>query len=372
MTGLVKQKKYDWKDSNLSLFGSKLEKDIKQAAAETEKAWHVVNAEDKAGLFIWRIVKFVPTPWAKEEYGSFYNGDSYIILNKYQKEGEEDWEYDVHFWIGAHSTQDEYGTAAYKTVELDTFLKDKAIQHREVQNHESDLFKTYFDELTILDGGADSGFRHVTPDVYKPRLIQIKKEDGKRVRADEVPFSKKSINSDDVFVLDFGEKIYQFNGKTCSIKEKTKAQAYVQKLRDAHNAKLDITDESSSDWRQIEEFMSLMPDEEIVVEPEPEGAPDCKVLYQVSDKSGSLVITKVAEGSLNKGMLKREDVFFIDTGRDLTVWIGKGASKAEINCGMVYGHNFLKDKPNPVRPIRQVRDGREDKEFYKTLISWKC
>ena len=30
--------------------------------------------------------------------------------------------YDVHFWIGQFSSQDEYATAAYKTVELDTLV----------------------------------------------------------------------------------------------------------------------------------------------------------------------------------------------------------------------------------------------------------
>jgi hypothetical protein len=44
--------------------------------------------------------------------------------------------------------QDEYGTAAYKTVELDTFLDDKAVQYREVQGSESQLFLGYFPKLT--------------------------------------------------------------------------------------------------------------------------------------------------------------------------------------------------------------------------------
>lgn len=40
--------------------------------------------------------------------------------------------------------QDEYGTVAYKTVELDIYLGDRPVQHREVQGHESNLFKGYF------------------------------------------------------------------------------------------------------------------------------------------------------------------------------------------------------------------------------------
>ena len=57
--------------------------------------------------------------------GEFYMGDSYIILNTYKNEDEDELKYDLHFWIGKYSTQDEYGTAAYKTVELDTFHHDK-------------------------------------------------------------------------------------------------------------------------------------------------------------------------------------------------------------------------------------------------------
>lgn len=76
--------------------------------------------------------------------GSFYSGDSYIILNTYKKKDSDALAWDVHFWLGKYTTQDEAGTAAYKTVELDDLLKGAPVQHREVQGHESDLFLSYF------------------------------------------------------------------------------------------------------------------------------------------------------------------------------------------------------------------------------------
>lgn len=84
---LRKAKKYDWKDSNMALFGSDTEKKVKKESAETEPAWK--GAGQAVGLQIWRIVKFKVTDWPKEDYGKFYDGDSYIILNTYKKPESE-------------------------------------------------------------------------------------------------------------------------------------------------------------------------------------------------------------------------------------------------------------------------------------------
>lgn len=52
--------------------------------------------------------------------------------------------YDIHYWIGKDSSQDEQGAAAIYTTQMDDYLKGRAVQHREVQGNESETFRSYF------------------------------------------------------------------------------------------------------------------------------------------------------------------------------------------------------------------------------------
>ncbi|KAI3435132.1 SpoU_methylase domain-containing protein [Psidium guajava] len=70
-------------------------------------------------------------------------GDSYIALQTTPgKRGA--YLYDIHFWIGKDTSQDEAGTAGIKTIELETAIGGRAVHHRELQGHESDKFLSYF------------------------------------------------------------------------------------------------------------------------------------------------------------------------------------------------------------------------------------
>jgi hypothetical protein len=120
------------------------------------------------------------------------------------------------------TSQDEAGVAAFKTVELDDSLGGSPVQHREVQGHESDKFLSYFKGgIEYIPGGVESGFTKVVRDVYETRLLQCK--GSRSIRVTPVPVSHKSLNSGDVFVLDAGLKVWQWNGKEANKMEKAKA-----------------------------------------------------------------------------------------------------------------------------------------------------
>jgi len=348
-----------------ALFGSDLEKNVKKASAETETAWK--GAGQKVGLEIWRVVKFKIESWPKEQYGEFYSGDSYIILNTYTNPGEDVLEYDVHFWIGKYSTQDEYGTAAYKTVELDTFLDDKPIQHREVQGHESELFKSYFRVMEYLEGGAESGFRQVKPTEYKPRLLHFH-GDRSKVEVKQVPLRRSSLKPDDVFILDLGLKAYKWTGSTANKDERFKAMQYMLDLGNRRNGRLQV--ENIEDGDEDEEFFNSFHDEDVEEEEtEEEVSPlrekSVPSLFKLSDASGKMNFEKIAENKFKTSMLDSNDVFILDSVKQCFVWIGQEASDMERKQAMSYAHNYLVGACNAFAPITAIMEGKES-DFFRS------
>merc|ERR1712000_231007 len=217
-------------------------------AAATEKAWK--GAGKKVGLKAWRIKDFEVLKVPHHEIGEFFENDSYIVLNTYKKEGQDALKHDIHIWIGRTSTADEYGTAAYKMAELDHLLHDEPVQHRNVADHEGHLFLSYFTDsggIRILEGGYASGFNHVEAESYRPRLLRLKGK--KYVRAKEMPLTGKSLNSGDIFILDMGLTIFQWNGNDAGIREKARGTQLSRAIDDERRGKchVSVQDEGSED-----------------------------------------------------------------------------------------------------------------------------
>jgi hypothetical protein len=175
------------------------------------------------GVQVWRIKDFKPLAVGADEFGCFFEGDAYITLVAKKSPTTSTLNYDIYFWLGSKCSQDESGTAALKTIELDDLLGGAPIQHRETQGNESPGFMSVFPAFQVLAGEASkSGFRKVDGSPPAPRLLQVK---GKITpRMTEVPMSAASLNAGDSFILDANQKIFVWNGKDANKNEKAKAK----------------------------------------------------------------------------------------------------------------------------------------------------
>ena len=165
-------------ESNIAGVGGEADAAQRKLAAATEEDW--VGAGQTAGIQVWRVENvrnddgtpnFGVNPWPVDQYGHFYTGDSFIVLQtkENQETGKLSW--DCFFWIGSESSQDEYAVAAYKAVELDDLLGGYPTQHRETQEHESAAFLSAFGgEIAYCTGGISSGFRHAAPEEFEVRI----------------------------------------------------------------------------------------------------------------------------------------------------------------------------------------------------------
>jgi len=214
----------------------------------------------------------------------------------------------------------------------------------------------------------------VKPKEYKPRLLHVK---GKRnVRVTEVPMSRKSLNSGDVFILDAGLKLWSWQGAKASGQEKVKAASVMQALDDERGGKPErfVISESDKDTEPpVAEFWKMIGGKGPIAAADDlddawEEAKPAK-LFRISDAKGKLTMEPCGQGIIPMSKLDTNDAFLLDVGCELFVWIGKKASKQEKQLGMSMAQEYIKQNKLPNwLPLSQILEGGEN-QLFKTYLS---
>uniref|UniRef100_A0A7N8YFE9 Villin-like n=1 Tax=Mastacembelus armatus TaxID=205130 RepID=A0A7N8YFE9_9TELE len=316
-------------------------------------------------------------PVSAQGFGNFFEGDCYIVLNNKGSRQSAD----IHYWIGNMSSQDEQGAAAIFTTQLDEYLGGSPIQYREVQGNESPRFRSYFKTGIIYKkGGVASGFHHVDTNVYNVlRLLHIKGR--KHVTATEVEVSWNSFNNGDIFLLDMGKAIVQWNGPQSNNQEKLKAVLLAQDIRDRERGgRAQIGVVEGADEKSSPELMKLMTAvlgqrtgqiKEATPDDSTDHAQNASVkLYHVFENSGNLVVQEVANQPLTQDLLHCKTENLSCSG--VMVWKGKQSSNEERREAMNRALGYIKAKNYPSNTTVEVmNEGGESAIFKHLFKSWK-
>lgn len=291
--------------------------------------------------------------------------------------------YDVHFWQGRDTSVDEAGASALWAVQLDLLLDDMATQYRETEGHESKQFLQMFEDgVRYVDGGVESGFRKNENKPFQPTLLQVK---GKRtVIIRNVPVSISSLNSGDVFILDAGNCVYQWNGSKSSSIEKSKGLSIAISVRDQDRGgrpPLKILDEGETN-EEYKEFMSRMEyysgesgdiqDAEAGgCDEDPALRKEAPKLFAITVSNGRVQIGDMLEQPLTKEMLDTSKVFALCSQGSVYVWIGRQSPKEVKEFVQLHTHAV----PDSLgieryRGLVIVKEGLEEAIFRANFSSW--
>jgi hypothetical protein len=208
--------------------------------------------------------------------------------------------------------------------------------------------------LTYLDGGADTGFRHVEASKDEPHLYKVKGTQ-KGMSLKQVPLSRSSLNQGDAFILYASPSmVWAWHGETANPNEKAKAMSHGEKMCTMGTVTaIEPTDAEGDNA----EFWAYLGDGEI--QPAEAGDKEVKnfapVLFRIKDNGDGVPIApeKMAEAhpikmrfgpptsKLARSLLDDGDVFLLDAGWEVFLWMGKACDKSEKLAGMIIAETYM-------------------------------
>ncbi|XP_008066526.1 villin-like protein [Carlito syrichta] len=333
-------------------------------------------------LHVWIIENLKMAPVPEKAYGNFFEEHCYIILHVPQSlKATQGTCSDLHYWVGQEAGTDAQGAAGAFVQHLHEALGSQTVQHREVQGHESDCFRSYFRQGVIYrKGGLASDLKHVETNMYNiQRLLHIKGR--KHMSATEVELSWNSFNKDDIFLLDLGKVMIQWNGPKTGISEKSRGLALTCSIRDRERggrAQIGVVDDEvkATDLmqtmeavlgRRVGNLRAATPSKSI------NQLQKANVrLYHVYEKGQDLVVQELATRPLTQDLLQEENCYLLDQGGfKIYVWQGHMSSLQEREASFSRAVGFIQAKGYPTHTnVEVVNDGAESASFLQLFRTW--
>ncbi|XP_044752329.1 advillin isoform X2 [Coccinella septempunctata] len=354
--------------------------------SSTEAAFRKIQKQWTAFL-IWRVEDMTLTALPKEQYGVFNSEEAYVIFSAAQigqpagvetvprEVKNEKLEYHVHFWLGADTTPNKSGVAAFKTVELDSILNGVVTQHRESQDYESARFKSYFKNgIRILK------YQSNDTTISFPRLFRVR---GKTcpVLTEMGGISWSLFNSSYILILQTNKYVFFWVGRSSNASERVRALEIAKELNSsvAGSELVIINDgyEKTLADDHKKEFNKVMPLDKRVILPDTSHQENLANtsyirLYKCSDNDGKYRVTEIRDGPLKQEDLDLESVFIVDQGTNgIWIWVGSKAPEKEKTVALRNARGFVKKKkyPSYTKVTRVVAD-YEPYEFKMLFPYW--
>ena len=237
------------------------------------------------------------------------------------------------------------------------------------------LFQSYFNyDLVYLEGGVESGFNKVEATKEEPHLYRVKGTE-KGMSLTQVPLSKGSLNKGDSFILFANNSlVWLWNGESANPDERFRANAQAEKMCTRGTVK--TLNQGHGDAVD-EDFWAYLGDGEIQEADDHDAHVEefAPLLFRLSDNLDEpaeqvAVGEKVKIGfrqsstCLHKSTLDEGDVFLLDAGWEVFVWIGKDSDRSEKLAAMAKADAYLKADPRTTDlPLTIVKSGYESSDF---------
>jgi hypothetical protein len=347
-------------------------KALVRAASQSEEDIGVdPNGDGQHEVTVWRIEDLEKVEVPKEQYGHFYDGDSYVILQVVTPSSGKPTQV-IYFWQGRSSTTDEKAASALLSTFLDDSLGGSPVQVRVTQGKEPAHFRALFNGTMIVHaGGKASAFNNRDDedsyDTDGVSLYQVKGTSEKNTLAAQVDEKASSLTSGDCFVLVTPGKVYEWQGAGSSASEREVASKIASILKKSREVEV-VEEGSESDdfWEFLGgkgEYAKTKSSFEAPHEPR---------LFRCSNTYGYFDAREVVNFAQDD--LNTDDVFLLDTYTTLYVWIGAGANEPERREAMALAEKYLavakSDGRGEGTPIVAVHCGSEPLMFTSNFLAW--